>query len=103
MNKCGLYPVEYACVIQLKIVEETYGSIVLSKGMVEKDQWAETEAILVAKGGNAFNDFIGEKPQIGDDIIIRKYAGQQTYDGDDGNQYQFINDKDIRGIDRRGK
>lgn len=104
MNDSGLIPLEYKCVIQLKKVEEvSEGGIVMVKDTVQKEQWAETEAVLIAHGGNAFSDWDGDKPQSGDHIIIRKYSGQQTYDGADGGKYQFCNDKDICGIDKRQK
>jgi len=104
INKSGLEPFEYTCLIQLKKVEDiSAGGIVLAKDTVQKEQWAETEAVLIAAGGNAFSDWRGDKPAPGDNIIVRKYSGQQTYTGDDGEKYQFLNDKDIRGRDGRKK
>lgn len=104
INQSGLTPVEWKCLIRLKKVEEvTESGFYIAKQTVQKEQWAETEATLIEIGGNAFSDWSGARPQPGDNIIVRQYSATHTYDGDDGEKYQLIIDKDILGVDRRKK
>ena len=51
---------------------------------------------LVAIGGNAFEDWKGDLPQVGDRVVVAKYAGLNYVD--DGATYRIINDKDIAAV-----
>jgi co-chaperonin GroES (HSP10) len=63
-----------------------------------KEQMAQTVGYLVAKGGDAFEDW-KEAPEIGDQVYFAKYAGY-VVKGKDGIEYRLCNDKDIAAIIR---
>ena len=100
INKSGLHPVEYKVLVLQDTVENiSEGGIVMPRETTEKEQWAETDAILIAIGGNAFKDWDGDIPVVGDRIVVRQYAGYKKK-GKDGVEYQVCNDKDITLIIR---
>jgi co-chaperonin GroES (HSP10) len=99
-----LQPVEYKCVIRLMDIEETdevlasakRAGIQLVTQEREREQMAQIKAELVAIGGNAFEDWKGQTPAVGDQVIVAKFAGL-NYE-DDGVMYRIINDKDIAAV-----
>lgn len=81
INDTGIEPTDYNCVVRLdKITDDageqvTDGGIIITKEKSERDQMAETVATLLAAGGNAFGDFKGCIPKVGDRVMISKYSG----------------------------
>lgn len=108
MNTSGLAPVEYKILIVPEDIQETDERIKSAKaaGIVMVDKTTEREAMaqvkgkLVAVGGNAFEDWKGRVPQVGDTIWFAKYAGY-VIKGDDGQDYRLANDKDCSAIIQR--
>lgn len=107
-NESGLQPVEYKILIAPEDVGETDERIKSAKaaGIVMVDKTTEREAMaqvkgrLIAVGGNAFEDWKGTIPQVGDVIWFAKYAGY-VIKGDDGKDYRLANDKDCSAIIER--
>jgi chaperonin GroES len=98
MNKSGIQPVEYKVLIKPEQIEEkTASGIILTAQTKEKDQMAQVKGVLVAIGGNAFEDWMSPRPEIGNTIYFGKYAGF-VVNGIDGEEYRLCNDKDICGI-----
>lgn len=104
-NPSGIRPVEYKCLIKPYAIEETDAAIksareagiLFDNALTEREQMAQCVALLVAVGGNAFEDWKGAIPEPGDRINIAKYAGVEVL-GVDGRGYRLVNDKDIAGI-----
>lgn len=98
-NDPGVLPVEYKClVLPITVEEVTAGGIIMPSQVVDAEQIAATEGTLVAAGGMAFDDWKdARKPQVGDKLLIAKYAGV-TYKGRDKREYRILNDKDILAI-----
>ncbi len=98
-NETGMVPVEYKVLVKLDPVEEkTSGGIILPEDRKERDQMAATAGTLIAVGGNAFEDWNGRKPGVGERILISKYAGQTPKAGDTESLYRFCQDKDIIAV-----
>ena len=99
-----LKPVEYKCVVKLFDVEDADPSlrrakeagIVLAHEYKEREQQAQVKAEMIAIGGNAFEDWKGDLPKVGDTVVIAKFAGLVYQDGEV--QYRIINDKDVAAI-----
>lgn len=92
-------PVEYKVLVLPEVVEsKTEGGIYLPEQAKEKNQIAQCKAQVIAIGGNAFEEWKGAIPQVGDTVYIAKYAGYLI--DRDGKQYRLINDKDIAAIER---
>lgn len=97
-NQSGIQPVEYKVLVLPDTVEEKTESGLLIKPEIarEKEALAQVKAVLVAMGGNAFEDW-ADAPKPGHRVYVAKYAGFPV-DGADGRQYQLVNDKDIAAI-----
>lgn len=100
-NPSGIVPFEYKAVVYVKDDNKnehgehvTGGGIIIAKSTTEREEMAKIEAILIDVGGNCFEDWKGATPQIGDTVVIAKYAGS-FIEGEDGKEYRMINDKDI--------
>lgn len=100
INESGITPVEYkVLVLPDEIPEKTESGILYRPETArEKEQWAQVKGTCIAIGGNAFEDWQGNKPQAGTRILFAKYAGIRDIQGADGRKYQAINDKDIIAI-----
>ena len=93
-----IQPVEYKVLIELERLEEkTIGGIIRPIERLERDQMAQTTATLIAVGGNAFSDWVGPIPKVGDKVLVDKYAGVRP-DRDESNPLRLCMDKDICAI-----
>lgn len=105
MNTSGLSPVEYKILILPEKVEETdevlksakAAGLVLVDKTTDREKQSQVRGKLVAIGGNAFEDWQGRIPQVGDMVWYAKYAGY-VVPGDDGKEYRLCNDKDIAAV-----
>lgn len=104
-NPCGMQPVEYKILVRPDEVEETDQAfksakavgIVLPNEMTDREKMAQVKGVLIAVGGNAFEDFKEPKPKVGDRVWFAKYAGYKIV-GNDEKEYRLCNDKDIAAI-----
>lgn len=98
INPSGVTPVEYKCLIlQDKQEEKTASGVFIPQSSVEMRQAAETQATLVAVGGNAFDKWRERVPNPGDRVFTAKYAGSGVK-GLDGKDYRLVLDSDITAI-----
>lgn len=104
-NPSGIRPVEYKCLVKPYEIHETDeqirsakdAGIIIPEQETDREQMAQVIALLVACGGNAFEDWKGPTPKPGDRIMMAKYAGVYA-DGIDGRKYRLIHDKDIAAV-----
>jgi len=97
MNNSKILPCEFKVLIEPEIVEEkTAGGIILAPITKDKEQMAQVRGVLIAIGGNAFEDW-KDRPKVGDKVYFGKYAGY-IVKGNDGKEYRLCNDKDICAI-----
>ena len=97
----NLTPIEYNVIVKPDPVEEkTAGGIILTDKAVEQEQSGATRGVLVAMSPLAFNyekAYATEKPvKVGDRVAYSRYAGAEI-EGEDGEKYRVIKDKDIIG------
>jgi co-chaperonin GroES (HSP10) len=105
VNRSGIQPVEYKILILPEQAEETDETLKRAKAAglllvdktTEREKMAQVKGRLVAAGGNAFEDWSGQVPQLGDVVWFAKYAGY-VVKGDDGQEYRLANDKDISAV-----
>ena len=108
INASGMQPVEYKILIAPEDISETderiksarAAGIVMVDKTTDREAMAQVKGTLVAIGGNAFEDWAGIVPQIGDVIWFAKYAGY-VIKGRDGKDYRLANDKDCSAIIQR--
>ena len=93
-----ILPVEYKVLVEpIEVGEKTNGGLFLPDNVREKEQVAQVKGIVIAVGGNAFDEWKEPIPKVGDKVFLAKYAGMRIED-DSGKVYQLINDKEIAGI-----
>jgi len=99
-NKSGICPVDLRVLVKPDPVEEkTAGGIILADATKEKAKYAGTKATLVAAGDNAFMEWgpTARKPRPGDRVHFAQYTGARIQ-GEDGEDYVVMNDKDLTAI-----
>lgn len=98
LNTSGILPVEFKVLVLPEETEEkTKGGIILPGDVKTRADMAQVKALLVATGGQAFSDWKGRVPEVGERVYIAKYAGLVA-EGADGKSYRIINDKDCAAI-----
>jgi chaperonin GroES len=98
VNTSGFQPCEYKVLLKLDPPEErTKGGIILPEEAKEKEQRESVISTLVARGGNAFEDWQRPWPELGHRVRTVKHPGPQ-FKGVDGQMYMTCQDKDVIGI-----
>lgn len=105
-NNSGIRTLEYKALIRQDRVEETdptlrrasAAGLALPEEFKSREQMGGVRATLVGVGGNCFEGWKDQPlPQPGDKIYTARYAGIEV-EGNDGQKYRLINDKDILAI-----
>lgn len=100
MNNSGIIPMDLRVLVLPDAAEKvTRGGIILPEDEVEKQEFAQCKATMVAIGENAFEEAAARssaftKPKPGDRVLIAKYGGI-IIKGDDGVKYRLMNDEDV--------
>jgi co-chaperonin GroES (HSP10) len=92
---------EFNIVVELDPIEEvTKGGIILPGDKVERDKLAYEEGTLVAVSPFAFSyaewPEDAEKPQIGNRVLIERYAGLLREK--DGRNFRILKDKSLVAV-----
>lgn len=98
-NTSGIEPVEFNVLVKQDAVQDkTSTGIYLPEETKDRDRHGETNGVLVAISGMAFNEDIWPqdrpKPQAGQRIAFAKHSGTFV-EGMDGEEYRVIKDKDV--------
>jgi co-chaperonin GroES (HSP10) len=96
-------PAGHRILVELKRLETvSKGGIILNHGTKKTmNQTGTMEAKVVALGMNAFKAFDDGEPwcKVGDNVLIRKYAGENLFEVEDINLdvplFRLIEDEDI--------
>lgn len=90
--------------ILLKIADAasiTEGGILKPSSVIEKELFANTKGVIVNMGAEAFCSAEGQsienRPEIGDKVVLAKYAGLPLRD-EKFNLFRFCNDKDVVAV-----
>lgn len=101
INWSKVQPCEYKCLIQQEQSETekraAASGLALPPELRDREALAGVEAVLLAVGGNAFEDWKGCIPKPGDRVYTAKYAGFEVV-GRDGQKYRMCNDKEIVAV-----
>ena len=98
----SITPLEYRVLVRVATTDDmTDGGIFKPENFHNKEMFAKTKATFISCGDEAFTngsgDFIQNKPENGDKILLAKYPGS-PYRDEDFNLYRFCNDKDVIAI-----
>jgi co-chaperonin GroES (HSP10) len=105
MNGKRFVPIEFKVLVKPDLIEETDELVKRCKALnmelppdvKERDKLRQITGTLIAVGGNAFDDFKGQLPSVGDKVYFAKYAGLMIQ-ADDKTEFRLMNDKDITGL-----
>lgn len=102
---CWIEPMAFNVVVEIDPVEEvTKGGIILLDSKKERERLACEEGTLVAISPLAFTYAAwpdgAKKPQIGDRVMINRYAGMLREK--DGKDFRIVEDKSLVAILREG-
>ena len=100
-NGSGLQPCEYKVLVKPDEVPKKAGELYIPDRVTEKEKKEQVFGVLLAAGGNAFEDWKEPVPKPGDRVLVAKYAGV-TQKGLDGEYYTLMYDKDIASIVDKG-
>lgn len=99
MNESGIKPCGHRLLVQpFEVEEKTASGIIVQTGSQrDREQLAQTEAIIVEVGPTAWSDQTAKWAQAGDHVIFSKFSGIISK-GADGKEYRLINDLDVVAI-----
>lgn len=98
INTSGITPLGHRILVLPEEIEtKTAGGIILHGTYAEREEMAQTKALVVAVGDDAYNDQASAWCGEGDQILFAKYSGL-LWDGLDGKKYRVINDLDAVAI-----
>lgn len=100
-NPSKIQPVEFKVLLQMeqsdteKRAEKS--GIALPPELRDRENLGGQRGVLIAIGGNAFEDWKGEAPKPGDRVYTARYPGFEVT-GEDGVKYRLANDKDLVAV-----
>lgn len=99
MNTSGIRPTGHILLVLPDEVETTTesGIVLATSSQRQREEMAQTEAIVVELGNTAYRDQVSPWCEVGDRVIFAKYAGTVSK-GLDGRTYRLINDLDVKAI-----
>jgi len=95
MNESGLRPLGHAVLVEPYEAQKKESMIVMPETVKERSLMVETRAVVVAVGPEAWVDESSPRAQVGDHVMISKFAGVMATGIKDGKSYRFVNDRDI--------
>jgi chaperonin GroES len=100
VNPSGFEPLDKRVLVLPDPVKEKEGSLFLPDSVKEQNKWAQVKGTLIAVGETAWSEAVDDArrhgatftpPQPGARIMYGKYSGT-SIKGDDGRDYQVMND-----------
>ncbi len=93
-NKSGLEPRGVAVLIKPYEPERKGGLIEIPDAVQGRMSMVDNRAVIVAIGASAWCDEPRPRAEIGEKVLVTKFAGFMAK-GDDGEMYRLVNDRDI--------
>jgi co-chaperonin GroES (HSP10) len=95
VNKSGLKPLGRAVLIEPYAPALGSTLIHIPDDVMGREQMVEQRARIIAIGDNCWCDEPTPRAQVGDRVLVARYAGFQAQGTADGKMYRFVNDRDI--------
>ncbi len=96
-NPSGMVPLGHNILIYpIPVERETKGGIIIPETKAGRDDYAQSEGLVIAIGPMAWADLHDGTPWAseGDRVIFSKYAGS-PYMGKDGKRYRVLADQEL--------
>lgn len=94
-NTSGLLPVGRAVLVKPYEPERASSIIEIPESVNDRLRTIEQRAIVIAVGPAAWLDEPTHRAKPGDRVLVGAYNGHMAVGTADGQQYRFVNDKDI--------
>jgi len=98
-NTSGILPVEDKLLLLPDEPAEVIRGIIKPDRVREQERMAQVRALLIAVGGNCFEDWDSPIPVLWNRVMAVKYAGIFGIKGADGRTYQICTARDIVAIE----
>jgi len=95
INPSGLEPLGHAVLVEPYEPEFKKSIIQIPITVRMRTQMAETRAIIIAVGPEAWKDESRPRAQIGDKVMITRFAGAMLTGPNDEKIYRMVNDRDV--------
>lgn len=94
-NSSGLRPVGRAVLVKPYQPEIKAGAIIIPDAVMTNQQVLEQRAVVIEAGPVAWAEEPNPRAMAGDKVLVSAYAGYMAKGIKDGEQYRFVNDRDI--------
>lgn len=94
-NESGLLPVGRAVLVKPYQPERRTGLIEIPDSVLGRDQMIEQRAVVIEIGPCAWEGESVPRANVGDRVLVSKFSGSMAIGTADGEQYRFVNDRDI--------
>ena len=94
-NNSGLDPRGVAVLIRPYEPERAGSRIVIPESVQGRMNMVDNRAVVIAVGPNAWHDEPSPRAEVGDKVLVTKFAGFMATGPRDGIQYRLVNDRDI--------
>ena len=95
VNTSGFEPQGHAVLVIPYEPELRKTTLIVPPSAEERNTMVETRAIVIAVGGEAWKDEKSPRAEVGDKIMMTRFAGVLAIGPADGKRYRLINDRDI--------
>lgn len=95
MNKSGVKPLGRAVLVKPYTPERKESLIAIPDFAMERDQLIEQRAVVVEVGPHAWHDEPSPRAEVGQKVLVSKFAGYMVKGTADNEQYRLVNDRDI--------
>jgi co-chaperonin GroES (HSP10) len=95
MNTSGLQPVGRAVLVRPYEPEKKSGLIEVPDFVQDRLRTVDQRVVIVEVGPTAWSDEPQPRAHPGDKVLVSAFSGYMAKGTKDGNQYRFVNDKDI--------
>ena len=94
-NNSGLDPRGVAVLVRPLDVKPKGGMIELPPGVRERLTTIENQVTVIAIGPSAWHDEPAPRAEVGETVLVTKFAGFMVKGVKDGEAYRLVNDRDI--------
>jgi co-chaperonin GroES (HSP10) len=95
LNNSGLAPLGCAVLVEPYEPQKKASVIVMPETVKERERMIETRAKVIAIGPECWADERTPRAQVGDCVLISKFAGVMVNGIKDNKPYRMVNDRDI--------
>ena len=102
VNNSGWRPAGRAVLVLPDVITEKDSLIVMPKTLHDRTKMMQDRATVIAVGSEAWAEEKEARARPGDKVILAAYSGYLLR-GEDGQDYRFVNERDIFAVSTGGQ